>query len=259
MRREGYQQAGPGGRGERAAALLASPVRRAIVEVLQRHPVEDDDPAGAGGLTAAQLAERVGLHVTTVRFHLDQLERAGLATSRFTTVFGVGRPRKVYTSTTPPAGADRETGSHMRLLAGLLTAAFASDATPDEAGRRWVQENVALQRSAPATTAGEWLTKLGRLLDVLQRWGYSPNLTTSECGRRCRIDLVDCPFMDLARLNPDVVCGIHHGLLVGVLDRLGEDRVDVTLEPFVDPGLCQAHISTRHPFRTTSEEPPRAS
>lgn len=242
--------------GDPGAALLESPVRRAIVEALQRYAAGDEGPAGAGGMTAAQLADRVGLHVTTVRFHLDQLDAAGLVVSHFTTAFGVGRPRKVYAAASAGHG---DAASHLKLLAGLLTASFGAGVTPDQAGRQWVREHVTLAGGAPATTAGAWLTKIGQLVDVLQQWGYSPDLTTSDGGRTCRIDLVDCPFLDLARANPEVVCGIHRGLLAGVLERLGEERAEVLLRPFVGPSLCHAQISTRQPFQTPSEDLPDAS
>ena len=237
------------GAADTGAALLASPVRRAIVESLGRVTTGE---AQAGGLTAAQLAEELELHVTTVRFHLDQLELAGLVQSHFTTMFGVGRPRKVYTAVPATDEPDRS-ASHLRLLAGLLSSSFASNASPEEAGEQWVKENLALERTGPATTPGAWLTELGRLIDVLQRWGYTPDLTTSDGGRSCRIDLVDCPFMDLARANPDVVCGIHRGLLTGVLGQMGENRVEVSLQPFVGPSLCHAHVTTHHPFESVEE------
>lgn len=243
---------------DEGSALLASPVRRSIVELLQRQPEKDDaDTRRAGGMTAAQLAERLGLHVTTLRFHLDQLERAGLITSHFTTVYGVGRPRKIY-ALAHPSARFRDDLSHMIVLARLLTTSVSAHLTPDQAGHQWARENVVLPGAGPATTAGAWLTKIGRLVDVLQHWGYQPELTTSDGGRSCRIDLVDCPFLDLAQANPDVVCGIHRGLLSGVLEQLGEDRVEVSLRPFVDPGLCHAQITTHQPFHTTSEDLPDA-
>ncbi len=247
---------------EAGAALLASPVRRAIIESLELFAEaerEAGESAAAGGMTAAQLAEELGVHVTTARFHLDQLELAGLVLSHFTTVFGVGRPRKVY-AVAPSTNEPDRTASHLKLLAGLLSASFVSDLTPEAAGEQWIQEHVKLRRSDPATTPGAWLTKLGALIDVLERWGYTPNLTTTDGGRSCRIDLVDCPFMDLARANPDVVCGIHRGLLTGALDQMGEEQVDVSLQPFVGPTLCHAHVSTRQPFESRRiEESPDES
>lgn len=53
-------------------------------------------------MTAAQLSEVLGLHPTTVRFHTDRLEAAGIIASHLTTAFGVGRPRKVYASHPTP-------------------------------------------------------------------------------------------------------------------------------------------------------------
>jgi predicted ArsR family transcriptional regulator len=239
------------------AALLASPVRRSIVASLERfaQPGGGGEDARAGGMTAAQLAEELGLHVTTVRFHLDQLELAGLVLSHFTTVFGVGRPRKVYAAA-PSTDLSDHSSSHLKLLAGLLSASYSSDLTPEQAGEQWAHEHIRLERTDPATTPGAWLTKLGRLIDVLQRWGYTPNLTTTDGGRSCRIDLVACPFMDLARANPDVVCGIHRGLLAGALDQMGENQVDVSLQPFVGPSLCHAHLSTSQRFEPPTEESP---
>ena len=108
-----------------AAALLASPVRRRIVDALVAvDPV--DDPAAAR--TAAELAAEVGLHVTTVRFHLDQLVAAGLVDVRGPAArAGAGRPRKFYVAR---AGLPRrrrpasEVGS-LRLLSGLLAQTLA--------------------------------------------------------------------------------------------------------------------------------------
>ena len=72
-----------------AAALLASPVRRKIVDALALADGDADTP----GFTAAELGAEVGLHVTTVRFHLDQLVAAGLVESAVRREGGAGRPR----------------------------------------------------------------------------------------------------------------------------------------------------------------------
>ena len=71
-----------------AAALLASPVRRRLVDAL----ANADGGATTPGLTAAELGSQVGLHVTTVRFHLDQLVAAGLVESAVRREGGAGRP-----------------------------------------------------------------------------------------------------------------------------------------------------------------------
>ena len=127
--------------------------------------------------------------------------------------------------------------------------------TPAEAGRRWAVEHVsAEQASPPADTPGRWLGKLAQMIDVLQEWGYTPELRTTDGGRAAEVTLAHCPFLELARANPAVVCGIHRGLIAGSLAQLGESATRVSLEPFVDDTTCIAHVSTTTPFRTTASK-----
>src|SRR4051812_30866554 len=63
---------------DRPLQLLASPVRRAIVDMLAN--LSDADQLG---LTATDLGEQLHIHPTTARFHLDQLETHGLVASYF--------------------------------------------------------------------------------------------------------------------------------------------------------------------------------
>jgi predicted ArsR family transcriptional regulator len=239
-----------------AAALLASPVRRRLVDAL----AHADGDAATPGFSAAELGVEVGLHVTTVRFHLDQLVAAGIVESAVRRDGGAGRPRKVY-SLAPGSLDDvdaRAEADHLRLLSGLLASTLTQGVTghamtPAEAGRRWAVEHVAPQQgSPPADTAGRWLGKLAQMIDVLQEWGYTPELKTSDGGRVAEVTLANCPFLDLARENPAVVCGIHRGLIAGSLAQLGESATRVSLEPFVNATTCIAHVSTTTPFRTTA-------
>ena len=236
-----------------AVTLLASPVRRRLVDELA-HP----DAGRATGLTAAALAEAVGLHVTTVRFHLDQLVAAGLVGAEVRRGGGAGRPRKFYTlapgsfdDIDPRAGLEP-----LRLLSSLLAQTLTAGVsghtvTPAEAGRRWAVEHVeAREGAAPADTPGRWLGKLAQMIDVLQEWGYTPELRTSGGGRDAEVTLAHCPFLELARDNTAVVCGIHRGLIAGSLEQLGETSTRVSLEPFVGPTTCVAHVSTTAPFRS---------
>jgi predicted ArsR family transcriptional regulator len=243
-----------------AAALLSSPVRRRLVDAL----AHADATAATPGYTAAELGAEVGLHVTTVRFHLDQLVAAGIVDAAVRREGGAGRPRKVY-SLAPGSLDDvdaRAEADHLRLLSGLLASTLAEGVTghtvtPAEAGRRWAAEHVvADERAAPADTPGRWLGKLAQMIDVLQEWGYTPELKTSDGGRVAEVTLAHCPFLDLARANPAVVCGIHRGLIAGSLAQLGESATRVSLEPFVDETTCIAHVSTTTPFRTTAPKEP---
>ena len=112
------------------AAVLASPVRRRLLDALSHATATRHDPTDPVGLTAADLAEHVGLHVTTVRFHLDQLVAAGLVEASFHRSGSAGRPRKLYA---PVQGSLAEVdvagdAGALRLLSGLLAGVLTSTA-----------------------------------------------------------------------------------------------------------------------------------
>lgn len=246
-----------------AASVLDSPVRRTIVDLLANLP------AAVGGqlpgLTAAELAGRLELHVTTVRFHVDQLVQAGLLETEFRSG-RVGRPRKVYIFR-PGAMASGDLTEAYAALSQVLAEAWPADGksepvSPEEAGRRWVHRHSdPLDRvPPPATTPGAWLGKVGQTLDLLSQWGYTPELRTTDGGRVAEIMLVDCPFLSIASGRPDVVCGVHRGLLRGAMERVGEPGTEVAVQPFVSPRSCVARIrqsATPEPSSETSLEDPR--
>ena len=248
-----------------AASLLESPVRRAIVEALSPSP-EHAGPALVGESpspflgrphhTAGELADLLDLHVTTVRFHLDQLDAAGILESAFVRTGSAGRPRKVYALAAPVDAAAASDGDAMLILTELLTQTFgATDGsapiTPEAAGRRWAEGHVPATHESPAATWGQWLGKMGHVIDVLQQWGYTPQLTTTTGHTGTRIDLTHCPFRELARANPTVVCGIHKGLIAGTMTQVGEPDSEIDLAPFAEGETCIAHVRPAASERTS--------
>ena len=79
----------------------------ATAETLRRHRALSDpsrarilaELADRGPLDAREVAERVGLHVNTVRVHLNGLVEAGLVSSETLPPQGRGRPRVAYSAT----------------------------------------------------------------------------------------------------------------------------------------------------------------
>ena len=243
---------------DRPLQLLDSPVRRAIVDMLAN--LSDADQLG---LTATDLGERLDIHPTTARFHLDQLEAHGLVASYFERG-RVGRPRKLYrTPQRPLPDARRETALHA--LTRLLTESWQQTddgeaVTPEQAGRRWALEHArdymdeGSSEETPriyeqARTPGAWLGKVGQTVDLLHQWGYQPDVHTEDGGRTAQLTLVDCPLLPLAQDHPDVVCGVHRGLLRGALEAVGEPETEVGLHPLVRPRVCTATITTKAELR----------
>ena len=237
--------------------LLASPVRRRVVALLADLPHTSDEPltpSRSTGLTAAEVGARVGLHGTTARFHLERLVEAGVLMAGFHR-HGTGRPHKRY-AVAPEKAPTSGPADAYRMLAELLTEALAPQAaggalSPEAAGSRWAHQHVralggvAGSELPQARTAGQWLAKMGMVLDLLDSWGYEPSLRTADRGRAAEIALGRCPFLELAEAHTQVVCAAHRGVLRGTLDVLGEPDTDVRIEPFVAPATCMAHVATR--------------
>lgn len=227
--------------------LLASPVRQSVVEELASLTGD----ARVEGLSAAELGERLSLHTTTIRFHVDQLAAAGVLDAHFVRSGGVGRPSKKYAVRARVLGEVSPESAHeapYAVLAGLLASALStveSDRlSPEEAGVLWAQRRAAEHPPRPATGQGD---KVEAVVSLLDEWGYTPQREVVEEGS---VDIVlhECPFLDLAQLHPDVVCGVHRGLLRGALDAVGEPEARVSLRPFVEPRTCRArlYLTERH-------------
>lgn len=207
-------------------AALAVVSRRRLLEVLQSAP----EP-----LDVAALAAAVALHVTTARFHLEVLERAGLVRRAAERGGRPGRPRQLYAA----AAAPEATEGH-RQLAEVLAGVLAAD--PDngpgwaeQAGREWAD------RQVPAGERPSWDEGTRRVGNLFDRLGFAPRLVDS--ARRRHLELDACPFRDLARAYPHIVCTVHLGLLRGALHNVRVASAErAGLRPFVEPELCIADV-----------------
>ncbi|HZR92162.1 MAG TPA: helix-turn-helix domain-containing protein [Gaiellaceae bacterium] len=197
--------------------------------------------ADRGPLGARELAERVGLHVNTVRVHLNALADAGFVSAETLPPQGRGRPRLAYRTT---AAAEDEGGRRYRLLAEILTALVARlESEPsqlEEAGEAWGRY---LVDSPPPHARLEDGQAVERLVALLSEIGFRPELEPR--ANRRRILMRACPFLELARSHPDVICPIHLGLIRGALAELGATTRATKLEPFVRPNLCVARLAAR--------------
>jgi predicted ArsR family transcriptional regulator len=209
--------------------LLASPVRAELLARLH----------GSGTpMGVRDLASTLDLHPNTVREHLDRLVQAGLARVESEPPRGRGRPPLRYVA----AGAlddDAEPAGYRALATALVDQLGATDdpgAASEAAGERWGGRLAA--PLAPVAQADA----VDRLLELLDQAGFEPE-TPVALGQPIRLRA--CPFIALARERRDVVCGIHLGMMRGVLRGLGAPANDVALDPFVAPDLCIAHLGAR--------------
>ncbi len=216
-------------------------------ETIRRHRVLGDpsrarvltELAESGPLDVHELAARTGLHVSTLRSHLAALVEAGLAESEAISRAGPGRPRLAYRATE----AGSEDGRRYRLLAEILTTLVArlGDAAGPELERISEAWGHYLVESPPPFAPLSQEETRRRLVGLLGEVGFQPRLAEDEDGS-ARILMRPCAFIELARRHPQVVCAIHLGLMRGALAELGGASTATSLEPFVRPDLCVAHL-----------------
>jgi predicted ArsR family transcriptional regulator len=218
----------------RAHRVLASITRVAVLETLRE---------GGRAMSVRELAERMNLHVNTVRKHLDLLVENGFATRVRDEAVRRGRPRYVYAAA-PESSPSEARLRNYRLLASVF-AAYLDDAddpqaAAEEAGRRFGARSVdgATDEVGIGDGPSAALERVVRMLDDI---GFQPELAPGSAEIRLR----HCPFHELARDRQEVICGIHLGLIRGALQQLGATEATVRLVPFVTPSLCVVQIGPR--------------
>ena len=176
---------------------LADPRRAELVTALEE---------ALGALDASELGRRVGLHANTVRWHLGILEDAGVVTSHAEHRDTPGRPRRVWERA--PDGVSDAEDAHSALaealvsvVAGLPTAEVDAEAAGRAWGTRAVDGAVGEETAEGA---------VGALVRLLAERGFEPRRDGLE------VSMHRCPYADLARRSPGVVCGMHRGLVEGV-------------------------------------------
>ena len=198
--------------------------RDRVLAVLRGAPV----PLGVRALAVA-----TQLSANAVRFHLDHLIDLGVVRGvKDLDHVGAGRPAVLY-SAMPAEAVDPEAA--YRLLAGVLARELTRSGGPHaatDAGRSWarclIPDGIASGKGDP----------LAVVLSLFEGTGFSPTLGAD--GRT--VELHRCPFLDLAVAQPEVVCGVHLGLLTGVLEAIGSPT-KVRLVPVLDDsGPCLVRL-----------------
>jgi predicted ArsR family transcriptional regulator len=172
-------------------------------------------------MTVAELALALGGHPNTTRLHLQSLLVGGWVAELPRPSHGKGRPPMAYLPT--GAGSRASSPSSATLVDAAFVEALAEhlEASPHPG-------------AAAVSIGRRWGVRLGATRD-------HDGLVGAIIGQRLGAeDVLDghaihsCPLVTSARRSPEVVCGLHQGLI----DALAP--VPMTLTPFARPGMCMA-------------------
>jgi predicted ArsR family transcriptional regulator len=185
-------------------------------------------------LATSEVADALGLHVNTVRPHLERMRDVGLLAVDTETRGTVGRPQHRWSLSPDAPALGLEPSPWPTLARTLLDAAANGGLAPDDladAGRRQGRADAALW---PADTE-----MLDGLLVEQARMGFDP--ATVEEPERATVAFAHCPFRDLATEHPNLVCALHGGLVEGFVAAWPGCGVD-RFHALVDRSPCQVDL-----------------
>lgn len=156
----------------------------------------------SGPVDAGTIAEALGIHVTTARFHLNNLIDAGLASSVALPPVSVGRPRMGYVGV-----RDAPTGELVALLLTQLgTTVDVREQRAADAGHLW-----AARHPAPPTDA-QLPDPVTAVSDALAELGFTISSTTSAFGAH-ELHICSCPLAQFADGVPEIARGVIRGVI----------------------------------------------
>jgi predicted ArsR family transcriptional regulator len=183
-------------------------------------------------VSTADVAETLGLHVNTVRPHLERMREVGLLEVR-AEPSGVGRPQHRFRLADDAPSLGLEPAAFPRLARLLVGAAARADLTDEilDAGREQGALDAASWPSAAACTEA--------LEAELHRQGFDPAVVVDAQG--AVIAFTHCPYRELAEQHPDVVCALHQGMVEGFVSARGHGEV-VRFRSLVDRDPCRVEL-----------------
>ena len=208
-------------------------------------------------LATADIAQSLELHANTVRPHLERMREVGLLEVQVGGRGDVGRPQHRYAVAPDAPSLGLEPPTMPVLVNMVLDMAERLQASRSDAVA--VGEREGRRRSSPYQRAPSTLEALVSDLDTL---GFDPLVTDPDehVDPGDRLDGLDppapaddaaavvafanCPFADVAREHPELVCGLHEGLVAGFVAGMG----DATTREFCNLTSrtpCQVTVAAR--------------
>lgn len=199
-------------------------------------------------VTRDEAATAVGISRKLAAFHLDKLADKGLLVSHYArppgrSGPGAGRSSKYYAvsdellDVSLPARGYDVVGS---ILVDAIVATEDGTSAKQAAARIANEEGVALGEEVKKELGlrppgAERAMSVAE--SVLEQRGYEPYRDESGALR-----MRNCPFHDLSRRSPELVCGLNKNFIEGLLRGLGNDSVIAELDR--RPGECCVRLNT---------------
>jgi predicted ArsR family transcriptional regulator len=191
-------------------------------------------------LATADVAETLGLHANTVRPHLERMREVGLLEVQVGGRGDVGRPQHRYSvaADAPALGLEPPTMPVLaRMVLGMARRLGAGADDAEAVGRTEGCTRARPYQRAPST--------LEALVSDLDRLGFDPLVTDdADDPDAAVVAFANCPFARMADEHPDLVCGLHRGIVAGFVAEMGDAEVREFCT-LTSRTPCQVAISSR--------------
>lgn len=213
--------------------VLADETRVATLQYIlsAHHPV-----------SVLDVAVRFKLHPNAARLHLAKLEGMGLVASQMRRNPEGGRPAKLY----QPGEKRVEIQVPPRqfcLIATLFLRALRNGGGQTKMEKRVGEIGKAYGQGVAQTGAGlghavtDWEQAVEMWLAEEKRMGSLPEVSNNKKGEYA-VRIYNCVFEEVAEVDPALVCKLHHGILMGILDSTKDKVVCEILQTKVGGGDC---------------------
>ncbi|CAG4902673.1 helix-turn-helix domain-containing protein [Acidithrix sp. C25] len=190
---------GPGDELRSRAVALGDPTRYRIFE----HLLKSAEP-----VSVSELTEFTRLNHTGIRHHLEILRRSGLIDEYREPPKGRGRPRLLYEAS---AEAKRGPTKAYERLSLLLIEAMTTQSSVRTIGRK---EGVRLATEL----APKYSDPVRVIHEAMIGWEFSVTLVNNRDF--AAVVLNKCPLESAVNLAGKTVCGLHIGIIEGILSKL---------------------------------------
>lgn len=189
-----------------------------------------------------EAADQVGISRKLAAFHLDKLVERGLLVAHYARLpgrggAGAGRSSKLYEPSDLEVAVsipERRYDIVGEILVETLSHQGEGERPREvakrvafEKGRELGEEVKARMRLRPPGSE----RALAVAEETLSEVGFEPYRNDDHS-----VSLRNCPFHELSRKAPELVCGLNREFIDGMLRGLGNESVEASLEP--KPGEC---------------------
>ncbi|MFE4705893.1 helix-turn-helix transcriptional regulator [Peribacillus simplex] len=207
--------------------VLADPTRYYIYQhIVNKH----------GDVSVQQIADSFNIHPNVARLHLSKLEDIDMLTSDARKTGKGGRPSRLYRLSNKVIQLHFPYRNYQLLsriaIKTMMTFGEQGKQALYETGKVFGEELINQQLALNSTSIDrlDFLEKVNMLKNAATIAGLSPEIQASEEENKIYFRIFNCPFKEVAEVEPRTVCSMHNSFLEGMFEALFENVNIVEIE-----------------------------